>query len=145
MTKFALDTQLYIQAFRNPDSGEVLRQFYREHTPKTHLSSVVLHELAIGGTSEESAGWAEKVGRQLKRLTRIITPSHDAWRNAGTVLSRLAKERGIELRRRPRSLVNDVLIAASCREAGVTLVTANTRDFEMIRRVLPFDFVPPWP
>jgi predicted nucleic acid-binding protein len=25
----------------------------------------------------------------------------------------------------PRSLVNDVLIAASCREAGVTLVTDN--------------------
>lgn len=145
MTKFALDTQLYIQAFRNRDSGEELRQFYSEHTPTTHLSSVVLHELAIGGTSEESAGWAERVGRQFQRLTRIITPSHDAWRNAGTVLSRLAKERGIELRRIPRSLVNDVLIAASCREAGVTLVTANTADFEMIRRAMPFDFVAPWP
>ena len=44
-----------------------------------------------------------------------------------------------------RSFLNDVLLAVSCRAAGLTLVTANLADFERIRRVETFEFVPPWP
>ena len=44
-----------------------------------------------------------------------------------------------------RSFVHDVILAASCRQFGHTLVTANLRDFEVIRRVERFDFVPPFP
>jgi len=33
------------------------------------------------------------------------------------------------------------LIAATCRERGATLITANARDFEIIRRVMPLRFV----
>jgi len=45
----------------------------------------------------------------------------------------------------PRSFVNDVLIAASCAEAGVTLVTDNARDFARIGAVLRFGVTAPWP
>jgi predicted nucleic acid-binding protein len=38
-----------------------------------------------------------------------------------------------------------VLLALSCRESGICLVTANTRDFARIRRHADFEFVPPWP
>jgi predicted nucleic acid-binding protein len=41
--------------------------------------------------------------------------------------------------------VNDVLLAMSCRESGVVLVTANVRDFERIAKVTKFAFVAPWP
>ena len=44
-----------------------------------------------------------------------------------------------------KSFGNDVLLALSCREAGLVLVTDNGRDFERIARVVPFDFVAPWP
>jgi len=44
-----------------------------------------------------------------------------------------------------KSFGNDVLLALSCREAGLVLVTDNRRDFERIARVAPFDFVDPWP
>lgn len=44
-----------------------------------------------------------------------------------------------------RAFANDVLIAASCREVGATLVTRNHRDFERVRKVIAFRFVPPWP
>ena len=44
-----------------------------------------------------------------------------------------------------RSFVNDILLALSCREAGVVLVTENLRDFERIAEVRRFDFVAPWP
>jgi hypothetical protein len=46
---------------------------------------------------------------------------------------------------RPRSLVNDILIAITCRENGFTLLTAD-EDFTMIRPHLRgFAHAPPWP
>jgi hypothetical protein len=38
-----------------------------------------------------------------------------------------------------RSFVNDILLAMSCREAGVVLVTENVRDFARIAEVRAFD------
>jgi predicted nucleic acid-binding protein len=40
---------------------------------------------------------------------------------------------------------NDVLLALSCREAGIILVTDNARDFARIARIVAFDLVRPWP
>jgi predicted nucleic acid-binding protein len=143
--KYALDTNLYIRAFRDSQGGAELRTFYSAHTPATYLSSVVLHELAIGVVSRDSAKQVEEVARPFEDVARIITPSHLAWRRSGAALSEIAKKNGLDRSRMPRSLVNDVLIAASCHEAGVTLVTDNSRDFKLFQSVLAFDFVPPWP
>jgi predicted nucleic acid-binding protein len=41
--------------------------------------------------------------------------------------------------------VNDVLLALSCREAGMVLVTANVRDFARIAKAARFNFVDAWP
>jgi len=45
----------------------------------------------------------------------------------------------------PRSVVRDVLVAYSCREAGAVLVSANRRDMERIARVFAFEFAAPYP
>jgi predicted nucleic acid-binding protein len=50
-----------------------------------------------------------------------------------------------ELRTLPKSLVNDYLLAASCRESGVTLVTQDVSDFESIKRYIKVQFTQPWP
>ena len=44
-----------------------------------------------------------------------------------------------------RSFVNDVLLAMSCRETGIILVTKNLRDCARISAVRRFDYVAPWP
>jgi predicted nucleic acid-binding protein len=44
-----------------------------------------------------------------------------------------------------RRFVNDVLLAMSCRESGMVLVTNNLRDCIRIAAVRPFDFEAPWP
>ena len=44
-----------------------------------------------------------------------------------------------------RSFLNDCLLAASCREVGATLISLNREDFELIRKVLRFEFTEPWP
>jgi predicted nucleic acid-binding protein len=143
--KFTIDTNLYVRAFRSPDEASALRSFFERTAPQIFLSSVVLHELEVGGSSEAVTRWVETTARPLTRTRRVVTPSHTAWRTAGSAIARLAGEHRVDRRTVPRSLVNDVLIAATCRESGVTLVTDNAVDFEMIRSVLPFDFVAPWP
>jgi len=143
--KFTLDTNLYVHAFRDPASERSLRGFYEREAPNLYLCSVVLHELEVGGSSDSAIRWVERTTRPVAAAKRVITPTHGAWKRSGAALSRLASERHIERRTISRSLVNDALIAATCRENGVTLVTHNTRDFELIQSVFPFDFVAPWP
>jgi predicted nucleic acid-binding protein len=57
----------------------------------------------------------------------------------------MARKEGPEIAHVSKSFANDVLLALSCREAGCVLVTENERDFQRIRRHVPFDYVKPWP
>jgi predicted nucleic acid-binding protein len=57
----------------------------------------------------------------------------------------MAAQEGVQLAEVSRALGNDVLLAVSCGEAGIWLVTANTRDFARIRRYATFHYTPPWP
>ena len=67
---------------------------------------------------------------------RVFAPGYSTWKAAGSVAARFRE-------RLTRSFYSDILIAASCREHGVTLVTRNVGDFERIARVLPFAFTAP--
>jgi predicted nucleic acid-binding protein len=51
----------------------------------------------------------------------------------------------LEVARLSKAFGNDVLLALSCREAGLVLVTDNRRDFERIHRRVPFSFMDRWP
>jgi len=62
-----------------------------------------------------------------------------------SAIAAMARKEAREVRSLPTSLVNDFLLAASCREAGATLLTDNTADFEMIRKYLRHEHMPPWP
>ena len=144
--KYALDTDLYIRAIREPVFGAELADFHARHAPRTFLSSVVFHEIVVGALSPaklvEIKTW---IGRPFLKTGRAFTPSHRAWAQAAEALTALASRYGLDRGKLPRSFVNDVLIATSCRESGVTLVTDNTRDFERIQSVVRFEFALPWP
>jgi len=81
----------------------------------------------------------------FRRANRTITPSPDAWHRSGDVLAEMARQQGLEVSRVSKAFANDVLLALSCREAGCVLVTDNERDFQRIRRLVPFDYMKPWP
>jgi predicted nucleic acid-binding protein len=81
----------------------------------------------------------------FERAGRMIAPSANAWHRSGDLLSDMARKEGLEIGRVSKSFANDVLLALSCREAGCVLVTDNERDFQRIRRYVPFDYVRPWP
>jgi predicted nucleic acid-binding protein len=146
LKKYALDTNLYIRAIRDLGAAAELQSFYSTFAPGTYLSSVVLHELLVGGTSNTKATEIrEAVAAPFRRTRRVFTPSADAWEMAADAIAAMARREKRELSSLPKSLINDYLIASSCRETGVVLVTHNTADFEAIRRYINVQFTAPWP
>jgi predicted nucleic acid-binding protein len=144
--KYVLDTQLFIDAFRDSAANETLQRFHRAFAPFEHLSVVVAQELRAGVTRTEDRKMLERyVLAVFERAGRTVAPSTGAWHCSGDLLSDMARRDGLEVGRVSKSFANDILLALSCREAGCVLVTDNERDFARIRRYVPFDFVTPWP
>lgn len=144
--KYVLDTQLFINAFRNPVVNEELQQFHRAFSPFEHFSVIVAQELRAGvRRSQDRRALQRNVLKVFQQANRTITPTADAWHRSGDVLAEMAREEGLETARISKAFANDVLLALSCREAGCVLVTDNERDFQRIRRFVQFDFMKPWP
>lgn len=140
--KFVIDTNLYVRAWRNPEDRTSLKAFIAVTGPHIHLHSVVAGELLAGCVTPE----IRKQNQDLfitpfERRGRVITPSHSAWKRAGAIMAALVPSGRIG----SKSFFNDCLLAASAREEGVTIITDNRRDFELIHSVDPVRFVAPWP
>jgi predicted nucleic acid-binding protein len=141
--RYAIDTNLYVDALRSPEGAVALEAFFRANAPAIYLSAVVAQELLAGARIDEAADVEGAFIEGVERRGRVFAPSFRAWTEAGKALAKLVGKS--DWKSLPRSFVNDVLLALSCRESGVVLVTANVRDFERIAKVKKFDFVPPWP
>jgi predicted nucleic acid-binding protein len=144
--KYVLDTQLFIDGFRDAAANEALQQFHRRFAPFEYLSVIVAQELRAGvRRSADRKALERHVLHVFARVHRVITPSAAAWHRAGDVLADMARQEGLESARVSKAFGNDLLLALSCREAGCVLVTDNARDFQRIRRFVPFEFTAPWP
>ncbi|MEX0892810.1 MAG: type II toxin-antitoxin system VapC family toxin [Gemmatimonadota bacterium] len=146
MKRYVLDSNLFIAAARDRDKAEELRAFSAWRLPQLHLHAVVAQELIAGATT---AKWGHELDRSIiapyEKRGRIVTPTYRAWKRSGEVLSELIRMKKLARNGVARSFLNDLLIATSCREAGFTLITTNTKDFDLISEVAPFAFLPPWP
>jgi predicted nucleic acid-binding protein len=141
-----LDTNLFIRAFRDPEANAELQRFHQLFAPFEYLSSVVAQELRAGARSVADRRALERHVLDLYvRRERVVTPSARAWHDSGDLLATLVHEEGLELARVSKAFGNDVLLALSCREAGVVLITENQRDFARIAGCVPFEFTAPWP
>lgn len=146
MPKYVLDTNLYIAANRDPAAAEALVAFYAAHLPFTYLHATVAQELmlgAIGALRRHQIADAYLVPFQSRG--RVITPSYQTWVRSGELVATLIQRRGLSPGGFSRSFLNDAVLAASCQEEGLTLLTSNTRDFARLRQVERFDFEAPWP
>lgn len=144
--KFVLDTNLFIQAFRDSQANREIQRFHALFAPFEFLSAIVAQELRSGIRSAADRRTLERnILQPYSRRGRIITPSEKAWQDSGDVLSELARQDGLEVSKISKAFGNDILIALSCRESGMVLITENTKDFRRISKIAPFDFLPPWP
>ena len=144
--KFVLDTNVFVDAFRDETFAEALTAFLEQALPTTFLSAVVVQELAAGARTREQVRALElSVLRPFERRGRVFAPSALAFRTSGRLLAELAAREGWGAIHANPSLANDALLAASCREHGSTLVTSDG-DFD---RFLPslgrWRHVKPWP
>jgi predicted nucleic acid-binding protein len=146
MAKYAFDTNVFIEAFRNPAAKAAMKEFLNSAFPDTFLSAVVMQELAAGArTTERSRELDETVIAPFTRRERVFAPSREAFFRSGQLLASVAKREGWSDACEKPSLLNDALIAASCRELGITLITHDT-DYRRFRPFLnKWEAVAPWP
>ena len=143
-TKYVLDTNVFIQGFRDPDANRELHRFHEAFAPFEYLSAVVVQELRAGvRTARDLRKLDRHVLAPFLGVGRLLTPSLRAWQTSGDVLAELGRRDGLDVRTVTKAFGNDILLALSCREAAMTLVTRNARDFP--QRVVPFRFLEPWP
>jgi predicted nucleic acid-binding protein len=91
------------------------------------LSSVVLEEL-YAGVARRNRHVLERLERDFEKAKRILVPNLSDWTQTGKVLAQLAARYDYEQIGQGR-LTNDALIAMSAGRSGITVITANARDF----------------
>lgn len=114
--KYALDTNIFIDSFRNEDAEAELLAFFERALPFTFLSAVVMQELAAGARTPRAARELRRaVFEPFERRGRVFAPSSAAFVKSGRMLAAVAAREGWQLVDENPSLLNDALIAASCR------------------------------
>jgi predicted nucleic acid-binding protein len=146
LKRYVVDSNLYIQAIRDRPAAAALAEFSVSYAPYLLLHAVVVQELMAGAINQQARSRLERnLITPLERRGRLLVPTYRAWKRAGEIIATLIQRRHLSVTGVPRSFPNDALIAASCREQGMTLITENESDFAKISLVEPVDFVTDWP
>jgi len=135
MQPVLFDSSIYVTALRMKDDATLSLRRIAGSEP-IWLSAVVLEELYAGVTARASHV-VERLGRDFDRAGRILVPNLGDWAQTGKVLARLAAKYDYEQIGKGR-LTNDALIAMSAGRMGITVLTANSRDFGKLAEFRPF-------
>ena len=137
MQPLLFDTSIYITALRRGDDAANSLRRLGGGAP-IWLSSVVLEELCAGA-DPRSRRVVERLEHDFDRAQRILVPNLTDWTQAGKVLALLAAKYDYEPIGKGR-LTNGALIAMSAGRVGITLVTANVRDFARLAEFRSFSW-----
>lgn len=141
-----LDSSVYIRAFREPAFGEEFRAFHRGALPGLVLSAVVASEVLIGAlTPDRERAFRRGILEPFQARRRLHVPTWSTWDRATSIDRRMRRRSGFDSRLDRRSFFQDILIAASARDLGATVITLNTRDFEAIAEFMDITVAEPWP
>jgi predicted nucleic acid-binding protein len=144
--KYAFDTNIFIDGFRSEEAQAEIFGFLKRALPFTYLSAVVIQELAAGARTPETARQVQRgVFQPFERRRRVFAPSATAFVRSGRVLAAIAAREGWRLLEENPSLLNDALIATSCREQGITLITKDGDFKRLAPFVKGFRYAAPWP
>ena len=138
---YLLDSNVYIEALRDPGFGDVLAAWEQRVVPRLWLSSVVVLEILLGARDAKTAAAYERLLlAPFRRRRRLLEIDLEIWRQAAIVLRKLAAVRRYAGKLAQRRFLCDVLIAVSSRRVGATLITANVEDFALISEVMSIRF-----
>lgn len=122
-----LDTSVYIENFR---TGRFEDRLTRSPW-LVRVSAVVLHELRRGARTLIERRFVE----DLRRNTRVITPTEGDWVRSAEIVAQLRRRRGYDANKL-RGLAFDVLIALCARSIGAVVITCDRTDFAELKRYL---------
>jgi predicted nucleic acid-binding protein len=143
---FLLDSNVYIRAFRDSAFGLALQEFHRRTLPRLVLSGVVAAELLVGAQQlDRERALRRALIEPFRARRRLVTPSWSTWELVARLDQTLRKRPANRARLGQRSFLHDMLIAATAREIGATVITENLADFTLIARHLDIAFVQPFP
>jgi predicted nucleic acid-binding protein len=137
LTKVLFDTSVLVPFLRKGVYLEEITRLARGHV--LYFSSVVAQELYAGSRDRRFLWQMDKLYYRFQKVGRLVVPGVADWRAAGLALNRIGRRYGIDRIRRA-ALVNDALIAASCRREGALLLTLNERDFRRLKEAIDFEF-----
>jgi predicted nucleic acid-binding protein len=143
---YLLDSSVYIRAFRHRSFGEELRAFHWAQLPHLALSAVVASEVLVGAlTPERERTFRRGIVEPFQLRRRLHVPAWSTWDRATAIDRRMRRRPDLRGRLDQRSFFQDILIAASARDLGATVITLNTDDFELIAEFIDIAVLPPWP
>lgn len=143
---YVVDANLYIEAESNPAIRAALRAFLQRASRHVRVSTVVLHEVLVGASTRAAReAVLRDVATPFQRHVRLVDTDVAVWQEAAAIVAAIRALGGFEETLTTANFRHDILIAASCRRIGATLVTANRRDFELIARARGFHFVSHFP
>ena len=131
------DSSIYISALRARNEAALTLKRFAGDAP-LWLSSVVLEEL-YAGADDRDRHVVERLERDFDKAKRIVVPNLNDWTRVGRMLARLAAKYHYERVGQGR-LTNDALIAMSAGRLGITVITANKRDFSRLAEFRPFQW-----
>jgi predicted nucleic acid-binding protein len=131
------DSSIYISALRRGEQGVLALRKFSSDGP-IWLSVVVLEEL-YAGSVDRDRHLIERLEQDFQVLKRILVPNLEDWTAVGRVLARLAAKYHYEQIGRGR-LTNDALMAMSAGRMGITIITANKKDFSRLAEFRKFEW-----
>ena len=94
MTRYVIDTNLYIRATRDNASRVELERFVLAFAPELYLHAVVGLELLTGATSPDlESRTRANILTPFETRGRVITPTYTAWTRAGAALATAARKK----------------------------------------------------
>ena len=137
---YTLDTNVLVDALRQPPELDRLKLFLSWALPSTVLSSIVAAELTAGARTEKARRILDDgLLAPFERRGRILAPSSAAWRRGGAVLARAGTSRVTASRQ------NDVLLAVQAREHGWAVITRDSDLRSLRAQVSGLQVVAPFP
>jgi predicted nucleic acid-binding protein len=132
MKTYLPDTNIFSLADRGGRRAADARAFLDGEAPRLRLSAIVALELEVGTRAAGRRG--DPTVARFEAAGRIVAPSARVCREAALLLRDL-RAAGYD----PAVLQNDALIAMTARATGATVLTENAADFDLLRRIRPFD------
>ncbi len=134
MSPVLYDTSIYIHTLRLGDSS-ILQTRNLLHG---WLSAVVLEEL-YAGMDVTGRKLLTRLERDFDRIGRLLVPALTDWSRTGIVLAQIGAKYGYDKIGKAR-LTNDALISTSAARQGITVLTKNVRDFQVIAEFCPLQW-----